>query len=108
LHHAARLGFAELVQGLATRDIADIDQRDRFGRTPLCIGCEAGRVEIVQELLGKGADLAIPSDHGRTPLYSASWNGHIEVVRLLLERGADLAVPNKNGVTPLNAASNSG
>jgi hypothetical protein len=101
LHHAVRLGFAKLVQGLAGRDIADIDQRDHFGKTPLYIGCEAGRIEIVQELLCKGADLTAPDKDGWTPLNSASFNGHIEVVKLLLEKGADLAVPDKDGETPL-------
>ncbi len=51
--------------------------------------CEYGHLEIVRELLGRGANVnAAQTDDGMTSLMMASENGHLEIVRELLGRGA--------------------
>ena len=50
-----------------------------------------GHTEIVQLLLGGGADVdKARTDDGSTPLYKAAGKGHTEIVQLLLGCGADV------------------
>jgi len=66
----------------------------------LVIACREGNIEVVRDLLKKGADpnaTDIPKNpfslslliQESTPLIEACKNGHIEIVSLLLENGAD-------------------
>jgi len=61
-----------------------------------------GRVEFVNLLLDRGADIdAIDGEYYSTPLgYAAHW-GHHEMVALLLERGADPVRAGKPWATPM-------
>jgi ankyrin repeat protein len=55
----------------------------------LIMASEHGYLEIVQTLLGRGADVHHSNSHDDTALHKASEKGHIEVVRALLEAGAE-------------------
>ena len=57
---------------------------------------EHGYLEIVQTLLGRGADVHKSNFDGDTALHKASEKGHIEVVRALLEAGAGADVRRRN------------
>ena len=46
--------------------------------------------DVVELLLGRGADVNKADDKGETALFWASYNGHVKVVELLLGRGADV------------------
>lgn len=48
------------------------------------------RVESVQELLEKGANIEAKDKYGQTPLILAAWAGHTDIVRLLLDKGANI------------------
>jgi ankyrin repeat protein len=50
-----------------------------------------GRLDIVRELLDRGADI---HTHSEQSLLEAIWNGHLNVVRELIDRGADIHVQN--------------
>jgi ankyrin repeat protein len=68
---------------------------------------EHGYLEIVQTLLGRGADVHHSNLYnGDTALHLASEKGHIEVVRALLEAGAgaDVRRLNEDGDTPISRA----
>lgn len=43
-----------------------------------------GRMDMVQALLGHGADVNVQDDEGSTALMCASEHGHVEIVKLLL------------------------
>ena len=59
--------------------------------------------EIVELLIGKGADVNVKADNGWTPLHNAIGN---EIVELLIAEGADVNAMNGMGVTPLEWAIN--
>uniref|UniRef100_A0A1X7V878 Uncharacterized protein n=1 Tax=Amphimedon queenslandica TaxID=400682 RepID=A0A1X7V878_AMPQE len=62
----------------------------RDNRTPLHVAVECKRIDAVQWLLDKGANLELRDIAGATPLIYAAYNGHIQVVAVLLEKGADV------------------
>uniref|UniRef100_A0A7I4BW52 Uncharacterized protein n=1 Tax=Physcomitrium patens TaxID=3218 RepID=A0A7I4BW52_PHYPA len=61
----------------------------------VCAVAAGGNVEVMQQLLSKGAEVDKTDYHGRTALVIASSKGYEECVKLLLEHGAD---PNKADV----------
>jgi len=46
---------------------AKVDVRDRFGRTPLFDAMVKNRFEMIDLLLGSGADLSARNNEGQTP-----------------------------------------
>ena len=88
---------------------ADPDARRGIdGATPLMIAAQLGKVELVQAILGAGADLDARDSSGATALTLAASNGQAEVVSVLLRAGADPAAPNYTGWSPLHAAALNG
>jgi ankyrin repeat protein len=69
---------------------ADINVRDKWGRTALMIAAKSGQSEIVRLLLDWEADLHARDERGYTAMMYAAWKGHSEIVRMLLDRGADV------------------
>ncbi|KAK9773235.1 hypothetical protein SCAR479_10152 [Seiridium cardinale] len=63
---------------------ADVNISKTFHGTALCAACRNGHDDVVELLLGKGADFNRPSVSG-TPLELASQHGHIKIVNMLLE-----------------------
>lgn len=62
-----------------------------------------GNLELVKELLGRGAELEAKTKDGWTALHFAS--AHLEAVKELLDRGADIAAKDYKGWTALHMAS---
>jgi ankyrin repeat protein len=77
------LGFSKY---LITRG-ADINRKDKLGRTPLLCASYFGFLDIVQYLLDCGADVTIRDNADKSPLQRAEdgWDGHMhsEIVELL-------------------------
>jgi len=69
---------------------------------------EGGRLEIINMLLGAGADINKARDNGCTPLYIASQQGKLEVVKVLIEAKAKVDQAMEDGATPLFIASEHG
>src|SRR5437763_940845 len=93
--------FAEVTRLLLERG-ADIQPRDRWGRTPLMVAAKAGNKEMVELLLGWEADVNARDQRGYTALMYAAWKGHADIVRVLIDRGADVrSVDNETGYTPV-------
>ncbi|PKM46856.1 MAG: hypothetical protein CVV05_00120 [Gammaproteobacteria bacterium HGW-Gammaproteobacteria-1] len=68
----------------------------------------AGNVELVRELLGKGASLQQrTAEHGNTPLLVACYHRNLEIVQILLERGADVRARNDDSSSALQFAARS-
>ena len=59
------------------------------GFTSLLIASQEGHLDVVRELLARGANANTAANSGDTPLIQASWGGHVEIVRALLAAGAD-------------------
>ena len=56
------------------------------GKFPLHQAAEAGEVDIVKDLLAKGADKDEKNDLGWTPLISAVIGNHLNVVQCLVDK----------------------
>jgi ankyrin repeat protein len=64
---------------------AEVDSKNKIGRTPLSWAAENGHKPIVALLLNRGADLNFKDiDHGQSPISWAVLKGHADVVDLLI------------------------
>lgn len=108
LHEAARLNDLEAAKGLIEEG-EPIDQRDRYGATPLIMAVYPGHAEMVEYLISQGADVNKGDEFGYTPLIEAAREGQVEVARILIEHGADInARSTTGGFTPIYMAAESG
>ena len=48
--------------------------------------CQEGHLDVVKELIERGADTEAKINSGRTPLYLACEGGHLDVVKELIKR----------------------
>lgn len=62
--------------------------------------------EVVELLVGRGADIAATNKDGDTALHLAATAGNARVVHFLLSKGGDLSIRNKEGLTPIDVAKN--
>ncbi|KAA3681374.1 ankyrin repeat domain-containing protein 17 [Paragonimus westermani] len=85
-------------------------QVDRTKDTALSIACCHGMLEIVEELLNRGANKEHRNISDYTPLSLAASSGHVEVIQLLLRHGAEInsRTGSKLGISPLMLASMNG
>uniref|UniRef100_A0AAQ5ZBN1 KAP NTPase domain-containing protein n=1 Tax=Amphiprion ocellaris TaxID=80972 RepID=A0AAQ5ZBN1_AMPOC len=79
----------------------DVDSRSDNGQTPLMVAAEQGNLEILQELIRRGANVNLDDVDCWTALISAAKEGHVEVVRELLENNANLEHRDMGGWTAL-------
>ena len=92
---------------------ADLDVRDRYGRTTLHGAVGSGNFEVVRKLIEYDPAYihAGEEDGGVTPLHWTSNGNNFKdgsVLRVLLEHGADINVQDDDGWTPLHRASYDG
>ncbi len=85
-----------------------VNDKDKYGNTPLHDASDNGYKEVVEFLISKGADVNAKSNNGGTPLLRASQNGHKEVVEFLISKGADVNAKSDTGNTPLILSSDHG
>ena len=57
-------------------------------------------IELVQQLLERGADVNFQEEWGWSPLHNAVQVGREDIVDLLLSHGAEPCLRKKNGATP--------
>jgi len=104
LPEAAKQGDLSTVRAVLAAGTAP-DLRDKDGRTPLHWAALGGHTEVVQLLLGAGAEVdARERDryYGRTPLHLAAQGGHTDVIQLLLKAGAEVNAEDRGyGSKPL-------
>ncbi|USE37503.1 ankyrin repeat domain-containing protein [Endozoicomonas sp. SCSIO W0465] len=88
----------------------EVNQKDRFGWTPLFSAARYGHAACVRALLAADSiDVNVKTPKGTAPLNSAARNGHVACVRALLTaEGIDVNGRNGDGFTPLNCAASYG
>uniref|UniRef100_A0A672ZKZ1 Kinase D-interacting substrate of 220 kDa B n=1 Tax=Sphaeramia orbicularis TaxID=375764 RepID=A0A672ZKZ1_9TELE len=78
------------------------------GQTPLMLAAEQGSLEIVQELIRRGANVNLDDVDCWSALISAAKEGHVDVVKELLENSAYIEHRDMGGWTALTWASYKG
>ncbi|XP_055720273.1 kinase D-interacting substrate of 220 kDa B isoform X2 [Salvelinus fontinalis] len=86
----------------------EVDSRSENGQTSLIVASEQGSIEIVQELIRRGANVNLDDVDCWTALISAAKEGHVEVVKELLANNASLEHRDMGGWSALMWASYKG
>ena len=102
LNQAALAGAAEQVNGLL-RTGANVNGKGMHAMTPIMSAAKGGHLEVVKELIARGADVNCHNDSGSVLMWAIG-SGNEELVRFLLNRGADAHWTNHLGQTALNFA----
>lgn len=91
-----------LIKHLAAKG-ANVNARNRGGKTPLLLALENRRPAAVKLLLELKADVNLADNDGLCPVIKAAWNGDLETLKTLIEQhGAELNVQTKSQrFTPL-------
>ncbi len=71
------------------------------GKSPLHVAASIGSVDMVNELLSRGADANLAAPTGQTPLHWAAWNNRTFVIPQLLKKSAKIDAKDREGNTPL-------
>lgn len=107
LHHAIRNGNVDTAALLLDFG-ADIDARDKSGRTALFETLNLPDVRGAALLLKNGIDISCCDLKGDNVLHEAARKGAVEHASSFVDRGIDVKIPNKEGLTPLHLASQYG
>jgi ankyrin repeat protein len=106
VHIATRNGNLSIVHLLldAGADINETTTTDQM--TPLFIAADWNLEEMVQMLIGRGADIMIKNKDGESPLYAAVSCGHLAATKALLSSMDQASIISKrnNGETALYRA----
>lgn len=86
---------------------ADINNKNRFGKTILHTASEQNKIDFVESLLQEGANINVADNDGDTPLHYAVNGRHEMMVEFLLQHHPDI-IKNNSGETPLNIAEDEG
>ncbi|KAL0964954.1 hypothetical protein UPYG_G00274860 [Umbra pygmaea] len=79
----------------------EVDGRSDNGQTPLMLASEQGSLDIVQELIRRGANVNLDDVDCWSALICAAKEGHVEVVKELLENSAYIEHRDMGGWTAL-------
>lgn len=106
-------GHLNVVQSLADRHFiaaGEVDvPRTSAGRTALMSASFSGHLEVVEDLLLRGASVAlVDCGPGFAALHYAAMDGHVSCVRILLDAQAAVDKRSKSGLTPLLASAGEG
>jgi len=69
---------------------ANIEDREKYGRTSLFIASDRGKFDIVEFLISEGAIVDVKTNDGWTPLIAAAQKNHLNIVEILVDSGADI------------------
>ncbi|XP_056151156.1 kinase D-interacting substrate of 220 kDa B [Lampris incognitus] len=79
----------------------EVDGRSDNGQTPLMLAAEQGSLEIIQELIRRGANVNLDDVDCWSALISAAKEGHVDVVKELLDNSAYIEHRDMGGWTAL-------
>ena len=107
LHHAAQMGYLEVVRAIAAV-ISDSNPKDSHDVTPLHLAAQNGHLKIVEYMCDNyvsNVDIKTDSFYDfQTPLHVASRGGHLDVVTSLIQKDADPKIRTINGQTAYDLA----
>lgn len=88
LFAAIEAGWAGVVRQLLRWTFVDVNQVTRDNMTPLGLAVHKGRLDVVTELWGQGANVHQADGHGDTPVLLAQREGNLKMVEVLVAYGA--------------------
>jgi ankyrin repeat protein len=81
---------------------ADVNQSDKFGRSPLHVAAAVNYSEMVEFLIQNGCDHTVTTKgENQCALHYAAKNDAINSIRMLLAYGADINARDHKNRTPL-------
>lgn len=87
LYVCAFYGLSSIIPTLQQKEHFNVDVVEKtYGQTPLMYVCRKGNVDVVNQLIGLGADVNIVSDKKDTALFEAVRNNQVGVVEVLVLR----------------------
>ncbi|XP_067676260.1 ankyrin repeat domain-containing protein 50-like [Haliotis asinina] len=86
LHAACLGGDKEVVKYILSKNTLDINDRVRCGRTAVMLAAKNGHQDVVELLVGKGANLSLVDKTGDNILHCACRGGDAEVVKYILSQ----------------------
>ena len=109
LHHAVnRYCSKDLLQALINQN-ADVNATNQTNQTALLLACEQGNRDVMNTLLGAGADFSIADMDGNTCFEHIAFNDcHHEMLQAIIDQGADVNVTNQHNQTLLVLACEQG
>lgn len=110
LLEASKSGEVDVVKAILNAHPQLVNCRDADGRqsTPLHFAAGYNRVEVVELLLARNADVHAKDKGGLVPLHNACSYGHYQVAELLVKKGANVNVQDLWKYTPLHEATQKG
>ena len=104
LHFAAEKGHLAAVQALTQPELVDVNLVGDPAVTPISLASANGHWEVVEVLVGAGADLAVFDHNDECPLsHAARANDYIHV-KYLAQLGSPVDVQDTKGMSPLHWA----
>jgi len=106
LHKAAQRGICSVLTLLDQLSLLGtfLDSTTGTGKTSLHIAAKRGHLEIVKQLIVKGASHQIRDSSGYMPHHYAASENNLEILDFLLEKGSDVNRAAENGQTALHIA----
>ena len=101
IHIATRMGYATIVRKLIENGF-DIEAKQKFGHTPLCLAVAYGKTSVGQVLITMGAKIDQRCGELKVSLLHDAVNKqNEELVKCLIDNNADLNAKDIHGETPL-------
>ena len=104
IHEAVLKGDLNLLKKILSKSPQLLNAPGQGESTPLNTACWKGHLEVVKELLKRGADIHISNVNKTTPLHCAAICGKVEIAKLLINKGAKINIQNKYGWAALHFA----
>ncbi|XP_071115900.1 histone-lysine N-methyltransferase EHMT1-like [Haliotis cracherodii] len=109
LHRACFGGDMETVKFVLSLNVVDINCRGRRSWTPVMQAARWKHREVVELLVGKGADVSLVNGRGNNILHLACAGGHLETVEFVLSLNVvDINARNNDGETAADVARRKG
>jgi hypothetical protein len=102
IHEAAKVGDVDSLSVLVHKD--NLNLLGEFGQTPMMLAAAHNRVEVMELLLKRGANMETQDDDGMTAMMWAAVNRAVPCVETLLGFGAIVSATDKDGSTAIDWA----
>ncbi|XP_067661828.1 ankyrin repeat domain-containing protein 50-like [Haliotis asinina] len=109
LHSACLGGDVEVVKYVLSQNMLDINGRVQCGRTAVMLAAENGHKDVVELLVGKGADMSLVDETDDNVLHCACRGGDVELVKYVLSQ-SNVDINSRGWIkrTPMMAAAERG